>query len=91
MYSVVAGTLLGAWLVGRRRPRTKTIRREALGSQSGAVYQVDEFPEAGFLVVRIPGTCTVVLERKAQGGFVIRRAEGTPTALEAVKRDFQSK
>lgn len=91
MYTLVAGTLIGAWWMARKRPRTRVKRRESIGGMTGMNYQVDDFPEAGILVVRIPRRVTAVLERKQDGGFTVRRADGEPGAIDAIMRDFGAK
>ncbi len=50
---VVAG-LAGFLAAGRSQPRTRCERKVVLGARTGRTYEVEEFPQAGFLVVRAP-------------------------------------
>ncbi len=50
---VVAG-LVGFLAAGRTQPQTRCEKKVVLGSRTGRTYQVEEFPQAGFLVVRAP-------------------------------------
>lgn len=91
MMGLFVGALAGAWLVGRGKPRAKVIRREAIGSVSGAAYYVEEFPEAGLLLLTVERRGRATLERRPSGGFIIRKAAGTPTFLAALRKDFEVK
>lgn len=90
MYSAIGGALIGAWLIARGKPKTRVVKREALGTRTGRLYRVEEFPDAGMLIVSIPSVCEAVLERRPEGGFVIRKKRGRPDALAALVLDFDS-
>jgi len=51
---VVVAAVAGVFIAGRQAPRTRCERKVVLGPRTGRTYEVEEFPEAGFLVVRAP-------------------------------------
>jgi len=65
--AVAVGLLAGS----RGRPKTRVEQKTMLGPRTGLTYDVEEFPEAGFLLLRTDG---------AHGVFqhVVQRAPGAP-------------
>ena len=51
---VVVAAIVGFAASNRSQPRTRCERKVVLGARTGRTYEVEEFPEAGFLVVRAP-------------------------------------
>ncbi len=51
---VVIAAIAGFAASNRAQPRTRCERKVVLGARTGRTYEVEEFPEAGFLVVRAP-------------------------------------
>ncbi len=54
MWPIVVAGVVGFLAAGRTQPRTRCERKVVLGARTGRTYQVEEFPEAGFLMVRAP-------------------------------------
>ena len=92
MFPIIGAALVGAILMGRTKPKTKTLRKVMLGPHSGITYQVEEFPEAGFLSVRAPDGACATLARKlpSEDGPALsyRSGYGNPHTLERIKSDF---
>lgn len=55
MWPLVVAGAVGFLAAGRTQPKTKCERKVVLGAHTGRTYEVEEFPEAGFLVVRTTG------------------------------------
>lgn len=92
MLPVVAG-VVGALVMGATKPRTVCEKMRALGSRSGLTYDIEEFPSAGFVVVRAPDGSEGVLTRRLPGdprggGFDWSRGRGNPGTLKALRADF---
>ena len=51
---VIVAAIVGYAASSRSQPRTRCERKVVLGARTGRTYQVEEFPQAGFLVVRAP-------------------------------------
>lgn len=51
---VIAAAVVGALAANRNQPRTRCEQKVVLGARTGRTYQVEEFPEAGFMIVRAP-------------------------------------
>lgn len=89
MYAYAAAIIAGALLAGRTKPKTRAVKRDALGARTGIAYKIEEFPEPGFLVVRAPKHGSVgVFERRGQGGFDFLRGKGNPQEIALMKADF---
>lgn len=84
----VAAAVVGALVMGSTKPRTSYRKTQSMGSRSGIAYAVEEFPQAGFLMVRAPDGSEAVLQRKATGGFTWSRGRGNPATLKLVRADF---
>lgn len=85
---VIAG-LFGAWFVGRTKPRTKVEKKTCLGPRSGVTYQVEDFPSAGFLVVKAPDGSQGVFTRAVNGpGLEYARGRGNPQTMQLMIADF---
>ena len=53
MLPVVIAGLAGFFFAGRSQPRTRCEKKTLLGPRTGRSYDVEEFPDAGFLVLRM--------------------------------------
>jgi hypothetical protein len=89
---VIAG-VVSALAMGSTKPRTSYVKTRSIGSRSGVSYEVEDFPGAGFLVVRAPDGSEGVLMRKlgpvgTPAGFDWTRGRGNAGTLEVMKQDF---
>lgn len=89
---VIAG-VIGALVMGATKPRTAYEKMRAIGSRSGRAYEVEDFPNAGFLVVRAPDGTEGVLSRRLPSdprgpGFDWSRGRGHPGTLSMLRADF---
>jgi hypothetical protein len=85
--------VVGALVMGSTKPRTACEKMRALGSRSGLTYDIEEFPSAGFVVVRAPDGSEGVLTRRMPGdprgnGFDWSRGRGNPGTLKVLRADF---
>lgn len=85
---LVAGAV-GAALSSRQKPKTRCIKREVFGPRTGLIYQTEEFPEAGFLVVHADGA-RVAFVRNPDGSWSYARHEGNIDSAMNVRRDIES-
>lgn len=79
--------------MGATKPRTAYEKMRAIGSRSGVTYEVEDFPSAGFIVVRAPDGTEGVFSRHLPGdprgsGFEWSRGRGHPAVLQAMRADF---
>lgn len=75
--------------MGSTKPRTAYEKKRTMGGRSGINYEVEDFPSAGFVVVRAPDGSEGVLSRKLPGpGFEWSRGRGHPGTLELMRVDF---
>lgn len=82
---VIAG-VIGAWAAHSRSPRAKHKKYTSFGPCTGAVWQVEAFPELGIFSVRSgPNVATFRLQ---DGRNTLVNYRGDPTVLEAIKKDF---
>ncbi len=89
---IISG-VVGALVMGATKPRTVCEKMRALGSRSGIHYEIEEFPSAGFVVVRAPDGTEGVLTRRLPGdprgtGFDWSRGRGHPGTLKLLRADF---
>ena len=89
---IVSG-IVGALAMGATKPRTSCEKMRSIGSRSGVTYDVEEFPSAGFIVVRAPDGTEGVLTRRLPGdprgvGFDWSRGRGHPGTLKMLRADF---
>lgn len=92
MWPLVLAGLVGAAVAARSRPKTRYRKRQAFGPRTGLLYQTEEFPEAGFLVVRAPdGSALVTFDRDPTGHFRHVRDLGEPRMVRAIRADFEGK
>lgn len=93
MYPLVGSALIGALLVTRTKPQTKFSKTTMLGPKSGAKYQVEDFTDAGFIVVQAADKSRAVFQRKAASpaggrGFAWQHGRGNPATLRAIYIDI---
>ena len=80
--------------MGRSKPKTTVRKLLCLGPRSGFVYQVEDFPEVGSLVVRAPNGSAVAqfiraaMREPGKAGLVYQTGQGDPRMLELIRRDF---
>ena len=85
----VAAAIVGALVMGATKPRTPYEKKTAMGARSGINYTVEDFPMAGFVVVRAPDGNEGVLSRKiGNAGFNWSRGRGNAGTLELMRVDF---
>lgn len=89
----VIAAVVGALAMGSTKPRTAYEKTRALGSRSGMSYQIEDFPNAGFIVVRAPDGSEGVFSRRLPGdprgaGFDWSRGRGRPGTLNVMRADF---
>lgn len=93
MYKLIGSALVGALLVAGTRPKTKYTKKTLLGPKSGATYTVEDFHDAGFIVVTAPDGSRAVFQRKAASpnggeGFSWQHGRGRPETLRAIYTDI---
>jgi hypothetical protein len=85
----IIAAAVGALAMGATKPRTSCTRTTAIGSRSGHRYDVEDFEDAGFVVVRAPDGSEGVLRRRPEGGgFEWSRGRGYPGTLKVLREDF---
>lgn len=92
MYRYAAAALVGAALAFGTRPRTAVKKLQLIGPKTGATYTVEEFPDAGFMVVKAKDGSRAVFQRKAASpgggaGFAWQHGRGRSETLRAIYRD----
>lgn len=92
MYRYAAAVLVGAALAFGMRPNTKVKKLSLIGPKTGATYTVEEFPDAGFMVVKAKDGSHAVFQRKAASpaggaGFAWQHGRGRSETLRAIYRD----
>lgn len=85
-YAVVAG--IGAIIANRSKPKSQCVKSVAYGPRSGLYWDVEEFPEAGVLILRSQIDPTVCTFRKGPRGHVLVSQRGSPSVVQAMCRDF---
>lgn len=93
MFPIVGAFVLGAVLMGRTKPKTKISKKLLLGPRSGVSYTVEDFEDAGFLVVLAPDGSRGVFKRMRNvpvGLCALSWHEGTgdPTTLHSMFEDI---
>lgn len=95
MFPIIGAAIAGAILMGRTKPKTRAVKKVVLGAHSGVTYTVEEFPEAGFVVVRAADGAVAVFartmakDRQDMGGaFRFRSGSGPGHTVERMKLDF---
>lgn len=93
MYKYAAAALVGAVLVFGTRPKTAVKKLTLIGPKTGATYQVEDFPEAGFMLVKAKDGSRAVFQRKAASpeggpGFAWQHGRGQSATLRAIYRDI---
>jgi hypothetical protein len=81
--------LVGGFVVGAKgKPTTKNKKVASIGSRTGIQWKVDDFPQAGILIVSGYGA-SMTLKRKGEGkGFDIVTSRGNDQTLKAMALDF---
>lgn len=90
MFLPIAAAVVGALAMGSTKPRTPYEKKTSMGPRSGLTYEVEDFPNAGFVVVRAPDGSEGVFSRKPppETGFAWSRGRGNPGTLGAMRADF---
>lgn len=93
MYTLIGSALLGALLMGRTKPKTKCDKKQLLGPRTGATYTVEDFVDAGFIVVTAADGSKGVFQRRAASpeggmGFSWQHGRGKPATLRAIYLDM---
>lgn len=63
MLPLIGAFVLGAVAMGRTKGKTKLSKKVLLGPRSGVTYAVEDFEDAGFLVVLAPDGARGVFRR----------------------------
>lgn len=93
----IGGALLGAWAVQwnktRTGPRSRVVRRSMVGPVTGTAYDVEDFPDEGVLIARMPGgyataTLARVTSPEGQARLTWINASGHPAAVATMRRDL---
>lgn len=80
----------GAYLANKRAPKSKCIKRECIGPRSGLVFQVEEWPDNGIIMVRFissKGNAYATLKR-GENGFEMISAKGNEGIINMIIEDF---
>lgn len=89
---LIAAAVVGFVAAGRGNPRTRCEKKTLLGPRTGRSYEVEEFPDAGFLVVRFEG-CHGVFQHvrpkhPSEPRFAWRGGKGPGEALHGMCLDL---
>lgn len=92
MYKYAAAALVGAALAFGARPKTTVKKLSLIGPKTGATYAVEDFPDAGFMLVKAKDGSYAVFQRKAASpsggaGFSWQHGRGRSETLRAIYRD----
>lgn len=84
---------VGALLASRGKPETRCEKKHLLGPVSGVTYEVEDFKEAGFVVVKAPDGSKGVFQRltpQKQGDprFAWRQGMGQAPVLHLMCQDL---
>jgi hypothetical protein len=94
--SLAAAALIGAAVAyGFRPTKTKVNKLSLLGPKTGATYQVEDFVDAGFVIIKAADGSTAVFQRAGASpimatgskGFVWQHGKGRPETLRAIYLD----
>lgn len=90
---LAAAALVGAALAFGTRPKTTVKKLQLIGPKTGATYQVEEFPDVGFMLVKAADGSQAVFQRKAASptggaGFAWQHGRGRPETLRAIHLDI---
>lgn len=86
---MVAGLLAGAWLINRNAPHSSVEKRSILGTRTGRVYECDEFPDTGIVIVHDPQYKAQVAFQRVPNGFVALKCRGPRQAVSRILYDIQ--
>ncbi len=89
MYTLVVAGLFGAYVASRRAPRSKHKKHSALGTVTGSEYQVEYFPEPGFVIVYAKDGSVGTFQKQDGGGFLYLRGSGMKSTVMGMKDDFE--
>lgn len=85
-------SLLGGGLFFSMKGKPKTVvkKREAFGPRSGETWDVEDFPDAGMIVVHSRrGDRSLAVFHKKDGKFVFSQSKGSPTIIGMMRDDFE--
>lgn len=93
LYPIIGAAALGALFMSRSKPKTKCLRKSLLGTRTGATYQVEDFIDAGFIVVTAADGSRAIFQRRAASpsrgtGFAWQHGRGSPSTLRAIYTDI---
>ncbi len=86
--------IVGAAMMGKTKAQTRVSKMVCLGSKSGVVYQVEDFPEVGAIVVRAPQKLATALFLRAnvrepgKPGLIYQHGSGDARILDLMRKDF---
>lgn len=79
--------------MGRTKPKTKCEKKTILGPKTGVTYDVEDFREAGFIIVKAPDGSQGVFEYAGLStpgavGFLWRQGRGQPKTMQGMFADL---
>lgn len=86
----------GLVVSAKSKPKTTVNKRQAFGPRSGETWDVEDFPDAGLLVVhsrRGDKTLATFRVEKLEGGkrlFRFSQGKGNPTLIAMMRSDFEA-
>lgn len=84
----LVAAVAGALAMGVTKPKTAYVKAQSLGSRTGQLYEIEDFPSAGFVVARANDGSEGVFQRKARGGFLWAKGRGHAGTLRSMRLDF---
>jgi hypothetical protein len=78
----------GMWAASRSKPTSTVKKRVCLGPRSGQEYEVDDFSQAGVVIVHSPYAIATFERLPERPGFKYLRGSGNREALAWMIRDF---
>jgi len=77
-------------LANKRVPKTHCAKRDAYGPTSGTVYKVEDFSDAGFIVVHDPdGSCVTMKRVDGKLKAVNASPNSNPATVKKIRKDFE--
>lgn len=86
--ALLVGCVVGAALMGRTKPQARSQKKILIGPVTGNTYAVDDFPQAGIIIVHGPG-CACAFSRRSGGGFSFVQGLGHPEGIRLVCSDIE--
>lgn len=89
MWPIIGAAVAGALAMARTKPRTDVVKSRVIGPRSGQSYEVEDFPQLGVLIARMPSGTYAAFERRTDGpGYRFRQGKGPPHEIAALVGDL---